>query len=178
LGNSRRPPLQFSLVAAAVSLAAVSLAAVSSAKGHRRTRTVFSTVEAEDSLVPVDTSHPTDRASKEFRAIIPKAAATDYIRGLLLKDHDLLYKRLRSVKLMYSQGNAAGNFLEANRATGKDKEDLLAIAAAAKGGHGSTTPRAGPKTRRPPAKSNIICRKCNKVCYKAAVCRSGRGPAK
>jgi hypothetical protein len=61
-------------------------------------------------------------ASKEFRAIIPKAAATDNIRGLLLKDHDLLYKRLSSVKLTYSHGNAAGNFLEANRATGEDKE--------------------------------------------------------
>jgi hypothetical protein len=72
--------------------------------------------------VPVDTSHPTDMASKEFRAIIPKAAATDNIRGLLLKDHDLLYKRLSSVKLTYSHGNAAGNFLEANRATGEDKE--------------------------------------------------------
>jgi hypothetical protein len=102
----------------------------------------------------------------------------DYIRGLLLKDHDLLYKQLCSVKLTYSHGNAAGNFLEANRATGKDKEDLLAIAAAAKGGHRLTTPRAGPKTRRPLAKSNIICQKCNKVGHKAAVCRGGGGAAK
>jgi hypothetical protein len=80
-------------------------------------------------------------------------------------------------------GIGAAVALKANRATGEEKEDQMAIQAAWKfssdGGRGGGKPsRRSSKPGRGgggggSGSSNIKCRKCQKMGHREAVCRSG-----
>jgi uncharacterized membrane protein YgcG len=68
----------------------------------------------------------------------------DYGRALLLADHAQQYWRLRALRLHYMNGIGAAMALKANRATGEEKEDQMAIQAA--GTFSSRGGRSGGKT--------------------------------
>jgi hypothetical protein len=109
----------------------------------------------------------------------------DYVRALLLADHAQQYWRLRALHLHFMNGIRAAMALKANRATGEEKEDQMAIQAAGK--FSSRGGRSGGKITRWSTKpgggggggggssgsSNIKCRKCQKMGHREEVCRSG-----